>query len=111
MGVTAEMTMIDQACLAAWPDYETVTDEMRSRMRAAIAAIEKAPIEIIDLSAKEIDLVDRLNNEIATLEAERDNWKTATGYLTVEMDRLREQLQKVTEERNELQAALRNRAG
>ena len=31
-------SMIDRACMAAWPDCEAVTDEMRSRMRAAIAA-------------------------------------------------------------------------
>jgi uncharacterized protein YlxW (UPF0749 family) len=41
--------------------------------------------------------VDELEAEVATLKAERN--------------KLREQLQKVTEERNELQAALRNRAG
>jgi hypothetical protein len=29
---------IERACLAAWPDDQTVTEDMRSRMRAAIAA-------------------------------------------------------------------------
>jgi len=33
--------MIDRACLACWPDDTTITDEMRSRMRAAIAAMRE----------------------------------------------------------------------
>ena len=46
---------IERACMAAWPDHEAVTEEMRSRMRAAIAVIE----------------------EIAALRVERDKLRAA----------------------------------
>ena len=79
--------MIDRACLAAWPDYETVTDEMRSRMRAAIAGgvggEMKAEIRALreerDRAGAERDALRiyhvELEAEIAALKAERDKLK------------------------------------
>ena len=36
--------------MAAWPDAEAVTDEMRSRMRAAIAVMQEALQEEIAMN-------------------------------------------------------------
>jgi hypothetical protein len=79
-------SMIEQACLAAWPDYETVTDEMRSRMRAAIAAMQEPTdaehtISIVQaLTAQEAAIIE-LQEENAALKAERDKLRVALETL------------------------------
>ena len=71
-------SMIDRACMAAWPDYETVTDEMRSRMRAVIAAIGgemsdpvKSPDPLYDPTYGDAVVL------ITDLRAERDRLRAA----------------------------------
>ena len=41
------MNMIERMALAAWPDAERITDEMRSRMRAAIMAMREPTVAMI----------------------------------------------------------------
>jgi hypothetical protein len=48
--MTLKPNMIERACMAAWPDAEAVTDEMRSRMRAAIAVMQEALQEEIAMN-------------------------------------------------------------
>lgn len=41
------MTMIERVVLAIWPDYEDVTEEMRSRVRMGIAAMREPTEKMI----------------------------------------------------------------
>jgi hypothetical protein len=79
-------SMIEQACLAAWPDYEAVTDEMRSRMRAAIAAMQEPTdgehtVSTMQALMAQGAVIVELQDEIATLKAERDGLRKEIARL------------------------------